>query len=112
MRFRISGRTGRESRARKRRAEMNRRSFISSTGAFAAASQATAQPAGVSSLRLAACQILTFPEPEKSVRKIVTWMEKAAADKVDVVLFPEAALCGYTCEAEYWKKAKRSDFEA
>jgi len=63
-------------------------------------------------LRVAACQILTFPQPEKSANKICSWIEKAAQDGVDVVLFPEAAICGYTCEPSYWKTANPHDFEA
>ncbi len=63
-------------------------------------------------LRVAACQILTFPEPAKSAKKICAWMEKAAQDKVNVVLFPEASVCGYTCEPEYWKTADPKQFEA
>jgi predicted amidohydrolase len=63
-------------------------------------------------LRVAACQILTFSQPEKSAQKICSWIEKAARDSVDVVLFPEAAICGYTSDPAYWKTAKPHDFEA
>jgi predicted amidohydrolase len=63
-------------------------------------------------LRVAACQILTYTQPEKSAQKICSWIEKAAQDSVDVVLFPEAAICGYTCEPSYWKTANPHDFEA
>jgi predicted amidohydrolase len=65
-----------------------------------------------SQLRVAACQILTFPQPEKSAQKICSWIEKAAQDGVDVVLFPEASICGYTCEPSYWKSANPQDFLA
>lgn len=39
-------------------------------------------------------------------------METAAKDKVDVVLFPEAAICGYETDPEYWKQANARNFEA
>lgn len=63
-------------------------------------------------IRVAACQILTFPSPEASADKILAWLERAAADGVDVVAFPEAALCGYTPDPEYWERADPRAFAA
>jgi len=96
---------------------MNRRSFLSSApSAVLAQSAQLTSSSGKSQrgpqLRVAACQILTFSETGKSAQKICSWIEKAAKDNVDVVLFPEAAICGYTCEASYWKTANPRDFEA
>jgi predicted amidohydrolase len=94
---------------------MNRRNFLSSTAALAAAGPSGAaqhEAPRASHLHVAACQILTFPEPAKSAQKICAWLEKAAAEKIDVVAFPEAALCGYNCDPEYWKQANPRDFEA
>lgn len=95
---------------------ITRRFFVSS-GAAGLGAAAPAQPQQGGSpppreLRVAACQILTFPEPERSARKICSWLEKAAQDKVDVVLFPEAAICGYACDPEYWKAADPRAFLA
>jgi len=56
-------------------------------------------------LRVAACQILTYPDVKQSAEKIAEWIRKASDQNVDVVAFPEASLCGYPCTAEYWKKA-------
>ena len=42
------------------------------------------------SLRVAARRILTCPDVAKSTAEVIEWMEKAAADKVDGVVFPEA----------------------
>ena len=61
-------------------------------------------------LRAAACQILTFPEPDKSAEKVIAWMEKAAAQGVEVVAFPEACLCGYACDPAYWQEADPAVF--
>jgi predicted amidohydrolase len=66
---------------------------------------------GTNSIRIAACQILTYPELEKSTRKIIQWMKSASEDGVDVVVFPEACLCGYQYEDSYWKKANPKEFE-
>ena len=66
---------------------------------------------GKGHLRVAACQILNYPEVDKSARKVVGWMEAAAKDGVDVVAFPEACLCGYAGD-DYWKTAKPGDFKA
>jgi predicted amidohydrolase len=65
---------------------------------------------GPDCLRIAACQILNDSDVRKSTRKILTWIEAAARDKVDVVSFPEACLCGYAPD-EYWKTARPEDFQ-
>jgi omega-amidase len=62
-------------------------------------------------IRVAACQILTYPDLTKSVQKIIKWMNAASQDGVDVVVFPEACLCGYQSNDSYWKKANPKDFE-
>jgi len=61
-------------------------------------------------LRVAACQILTYPDVDKSVGKVVEWIERAAAKGVDVVAFPEACLCGYPADASYWDSADPDEF--
>jgi len=63
-------------------------------------------------LRVAACQILTYPDPAQSADKVLHWMEQDAADGVDVVLFPEACLCGYQCDGAYWEAARPEVFAA
>ncbi len=65
---------------------------------------------GKGALRVAACQILTYPDVEKSTQKVLHWIETAAKNSVDVIAFPEACLCGYAGN-EYWKTAKPADFE-
>ena len=62
-------------------------------------------------IRVAACQILTYSDLKKSVRKIIKWMSSAAEDSVDVIVFPEACLCGYQGSDNYWKNANPKDFE-
>ena len=54
-------------------------------------------------LHLAACQILTGPDTEKSADKIIAWIHEAAQKGIDVVAFPEAALCGYAADPDYWR---------
>jgi len=63
-------------------------------------------------IRVAACQILTFPNPKESADKVIRWMKEASKDGVDVVSFPEACLCGYACSPEYWENASPDDFKA
>jgi predicted amidohydrolase len=63
-------------------------------------------------LRVGACQILTFPAPKRSAEKICQWLEAAAKDALDVVVFPEATICGYTCDRDYWKNANPDEFKA
>lgn len=62
--------------------------------------------------RLAACQILSFANPAESADKVLFWMAEAAAAEVDVVAFPEACLCGYSCDEAYWRTADRRAFLA
>lgn len=99
---------------------ISRREFlVASTGAGAglvsSKNSAKAQPGRPahegSRIRVAACQILTYSDLEKSVRKIIRWMSAASKDGVDVVVFPEACLCGYQGDDNYWKKANPEDFE-
>ncbi|MHC4474725.1 MAG: carbon-nitrogen hydrolase family protein [Planctomycetota bacterium] len=65
---------------------------------------------GPDCLRVAACQILNYPDVRKSTQKTLRWIETAAKDKVDVITFPEACLCGYAGD-DYWKTARPEDFE-
>jgi predicted amidohydrolase len=97
------------------KAKLSRRSFFSlaSTGVATAYVQPRTSPrnrAG-NELRVGACQILTYPEPKRSAEKICHWLENAAKEDLDVVAFPEAAVCGYTCEASYWKNANPEEFK-
>ena len=63
-------------------------------------------------LRVAACQILTVPSPEASAARVVSWIERAAGEGVEVVAFPEASLCGYASSPEYWATAEPAAFAA
>jgi omega-amidase len=63
-------------------------------------------------MRVAACQILTFPDPAQSADKVIEWMGRASQDGVDVVAFPEACLCGYASDPAYWERANPDDFAA
>lgn len=61
-------------------------------------------------IRVAACQILTFPSPKESADKIIHWMREAAKGGIQVVAFPEAATCGYACAPAYWKRVDPKAF--
>lgn len=61
-------------------------------------------------LRVAACQILNYPDVKKSTAKVLQWIETAAKDGVDVVSFPEACLCGYAPK-DYWPTADPEAFQ-
>ncbi|MCC7498209.1 MAG: carbon-nitrogen hydrolase family protein [Bryobacterales bacterium] len=93
----------------------SRRAFVATGGAalvHAAGAEAPAQDHKQATLRVAACQILTYPEPARSAEKVCSWVERAAGERADVVLFPEATLCGYTCDPEYWKSANPEEFRS
>jgi predicted amidohydrolase len=59
---------------------------------------------------VAACQILTFPSPKESADKIQHWMRVAAGEGTQVLAFPEASICGYACDPDYWREADPADF--
>ena len=63
-------------------------------------------------LRVAACQILTDPEPATSADKVIHWLRLAAAEGVEAVAFPEACLCGYAAGDDYWRQARPAPFAA
>lgn len=65
---------------------------------------------GAGTLRIAACQVLNYPDVAKSTQKVLKWIEAAAKDNVDVILFPEACLCGYA-GGDYWKTPRPEDFK-
>lgn len=99
---------------------ISRRDFIvASTGAGAGLAglknSSDAKPDDSSNddnhIRVAACQILTYSDPKRSVEKIVEWMNSASKDNVDVIVFPEACLCGYQGSDSYWNKVNPKDFE-
>ena len=61
-------------------------------------------------IKVAACQIHTYPDVDESTRKIVEWIGSASEEGVDVVAFPEASTCGYACDPSYWEAADPEDF--
>lgn len=96
--------------------QLSRRDFVSSLASVGVAAPSSpvlgaARPRSEAELRVGACQILTFPEPRRSAAKVCDWLERASKEALDVVAFPEASLCGYTCEPEYWRNANPEDFQ-
>lgn len=63
-------------------------------------------------MRVAACQIATYPDLSRSATKIVEWIGRASDGGVDVVAFPEASTCGYACDPSFWERADPGDFES
>jgi predicted amidohydrolase len=55
-------------------------------------------------LKFAACQIINGTDMAENTTKIIQWVETAAGDGVDVLLFPEACLVGYVKDTEVYRK--------
>lgn len=93
--------------------KLKRRTLLSSGAMALAGSPGSGLGEGESrrELRVAACQILTYSDTRRSTEKIKSWIDKAATERADVIVFPEAAVCGYACEPDYWKRANPQDFE-
>ena len=54
-------------------------------------------------LTVAACQLLTGRDLVKNTSRIIERIEEAKGKGVDVVLFPEASLCGYVSDREHYE---------
>jgi predicted amidohydrolase len=63
-------------------------------------------------IKVAACQVLTTEDVEFSKNRVISFLEIAAAQQANLVLFPEATLSGYSNRAEYWASARPEAFEA
>src|SRR6185295_12302107 len=63
-------------------------------------------------IKVAACQLMTTEDIEFSKNRVISFMEIAAAQRVDLVLFPEATLSGYSNRAEFWANARPETFLA
>lgn len=61
-------------------------------------------------IKVAACQLMTSEDVESSKTRVISFLEIAAAQQVDLVLFPEATLSGYSNRAEYWDHARPEAF--
>ena len=61
-------------------------------------------------MRVSACQISTGPDIGESSEKIIEWIGRASGEDMDIVAFPEATLCGYTCDPSYWEEVDPGEF--
>src|SRR5918911_243971 len=61
-------------------------------------------------IKVAACQVMTTEDVEFSKNRVISFLEIAAAQQVDLVLFPEATLSGYSNRAEFWATARPEAF--
>ena len=100
---------------------MKRRDFLAAglattglalSGRSVAEDAAEFRPAEAASgqLTVAACQILTYPDVERSAEKILDWLRRAADAGAEAAAFPEACLCGYECDPGYWREARPEVF--
>jgi predicted amidohydrolase len=63
-------------------------------------------------IKVAACQLLTNEDVEFSKNRVISFLEIAAGQGVDLVVFPEATLSGYSNRAEFWATARPEAFLA
>ena len=62
-------------------------------------------------IKVGACQILTSEDVQASAAKVIEKLKEAAEQGVEILSFPEGALFGYCCRADYWENAKLEWFE-
>jgi predicted amidohydrolase len=63
-------------------------------------------------IKVAACQVMTTEDIEFSKCRVISYLEIAAAQQIDLVLFPEATLSGYSDRAEFWASVRSEAFLA
>jgi len=63
-------------------------------------------------LTVAACQLLTGRDLVKNASRIIERIEEAKGKGADVVLFPEASLCGYVSDREHYESLGRERIAA
>ena len=57
-------------------------------------------------VRVAACQVLTGPDPAAAAKTVVEWLKRAAEEKVRLVAFPEGCLYGCIQDEKFWRRLK------
>ena len=62
-------------------------------------------------MKVGACQILTTADVRKSAHKVIEKLREAADQGIEILSFPEGALFGYCCRADYWDNAKLEWFQ-
>jgi nitrilase len=63
-------------------------------------------------VRIAACQMLTGPDVEASLEKVLVRLRECAREGIRIAAFPEGTLFGYCCKADYWEAADERTFAA
>jgi predicted amidohydrolase len=63
-------------------------------------------------INVAACQVMTTEDIDFSKNRVISYLEIAAAQQVDLVLFPEATLSGYSNRTEFWASVRPEAFLA
>jgi predicted amidohydrolase len=62
-------------------------------------------------IKVAACQLMTTEDIEFSKNRVISFLAIAAAQQVDLVVFPEATLSGYSNRAEFWASVRPQAFQ-
>ena len=62
-------------------------------------------------IKVGACQILTTEDVRENADRVVEKLREAAAQGIEILSFPEGALFGYCCRADYWESAQLEWFQ-
>ena len=62
-------------------------------------------------IKVGACQILTSENVYQNVKRLMEKIREAAKPGIEILSFPEGALFGYCCDADYWNYARLEWFE-
>jgi len=62
-------------------------------------------------IKVGACQMLTSEDVQKSAEKVIEKLKEAANQGIEILSFPEGALFGYCCRANYWENAQLEWFQ-
>jgi len=62
-------------------------------------------------IKVGACQILTTENVYQNTKRLLEKISEAVKQEIEILSFPEGALFGYCCDADYWNNARLEWFE-
>jgi omega-amidase len=62
-------------------------------------------------IKVGACQILTSENVYQNVKRLTVKIKESAKQGIEILSFPEGALFGYCCDADYWNHARLEWFK-
>ncbi|MDQ1328326.1 MAG: Carbon-nitrogen hydrolase family protein [Candidatus Poribacteria bacterium] len=62
-------------------------------------------------IKVGACQIITTENVYQNTKRLLEKIKESAKQGIEIISFPEGALFGYCCDADYWDNARPEWFK-